>query len=168
MGRDHATPDALLSDTSRNSFPEVGDEISIEFIKPDFANDSWNDTPRFANELYPRFYGTGEEILADVLPYDHGEEVLRVLGGGPLSLNDELRIGRSGPTYLVQWRDRTRWSPPVAEEVFFAWLRDRGYKAELSTCGKLAKQIYSQLRGWISVLTNEPLITLFELDGEGW
>jgi hypothetical protein len=62
---------------------------------------------------------------------------------------------------------------PLAEDIFFAWLRDKGFAAELSPCGRLAKQVYSQLGGWLSVLTNEPLLALFERmnkggdDGEG-
>jgi hypothetical protein len=150
MGKDHATPDAIVSLSADNSFPEVGDTVSFEFIKPKFLEDSWNDTPRFANELHPRFYGHGERILADVLPYDHGDEVLRVVVGGAFLSVDEFRIGRSGPVHLVRWKSRARWTPPLAEEVFFAWLLDKGFNAELSTCGRLAKQMFSQLGGWIT------------------
>jgi hypothetical protein len=62
---------------------------------------------------------------------------------------------------------RTRWKLPLAENVFFAWLADKGFEAELSTCGRLAKQIYAQLRGWTHVLTNEPLLKPFDMMAKG-
>src|SRR5262249_13602977 len=46
--------------------------------------------------------------------------------------------------------------------VFFAWLKDKGFEAELSTCGRLAKELYTQLGGWLHVLTHEPLLELFD------
>jgi hypothetical protein len=49
----------------------------------------------------------------------------------------------------------------------FSWLKDKGFNAELSTCGRLAKQMHSQLRGWTSVLTNEPLLSLFDTMARG-
>jgi hypothetical protein len=97
-----------------------------------------------------------------VLPYDHGPEVLRVAGGGRLFLPDEFRIARTGLIHLIKWRQRARWKLPLAEDVFFAWLRDKGFVAELSTCGRLAKQMHSQLAGWTNVLTNEPMLALFD------
>jgi hypothetical protein len=75
--------------------------------------------------------------------------------------------------HLVKWKRNTRWKPPLAEDVFFAWLKDKAFDAELSTCGRLAKQMYSQLGGWLSVLTNEPLLSLLDTmtrggeDGKG-
>jgi hypothetical protein len=97
-----------------------------------------------------------------VLPYDHGPEVLRIAGGGYHFLRDEFRIARTGLIHLIKWRQHSRWKLPLAEDVFFAWLRDKGFVAELSTCGRLAKQMHSQLAGWTNVLTDEPLLALFD------
>jgi hypothetical protein len=97
------------------------------------------DIARYANEVYPRFYGEGGDLLADVLPYDHG--VLRAAGGVFYHDRDEFRIGRSGPVHLIKSLRRTRWKLPLAEDVFFAWLADKRFEAELSTCGRLAKRL---------------------------
>jgi hypothetical protein len=136
-------------------------------VRPSFVHETPSETPRFANEIYPKFYGLGESILADVLPYDHGNEVLRATGGVSCFPRDELRIGRTGLIHLIKWKRRARWKLPPAEDVFFAWLRDKGFAAELSPCGRLAKQMYTQLDGWLSVLTNEPLLALFERMNRG-
>src|ERR1700682_1668588 len=63
---------------------------------------------------------------------------------------------------LRRWKQRAQWRLPPAEDVFFAWLKDKGFEADLSPCGRLAKQMHSQLGGWDSVLTNEPLLALFD------
>jgi hypothetical protein len=131
MGRDSATPDNLAASSTDYSFPEVPDTVSFDFVKPKFIADGSGGWPRFANEIYPRFYGHGDDILANVLPYDHGEEVLRT-AGGIFSLRDEFRIGRTGAVHLVKWKRNTRWKLPLAEDVFFAWLKDKGFDAELS------------------------------------
>ena len=73
-----------------------------------------------------------------------------------------FRISRTGAVHLVRWKRNTRWKLPLAEDVFFAWLRDKGFEAELSTCGRLAKQMHAQLGGWLNVLANEPLLKLMQ------
>jgi hypothetical protein len=160
MGKDGAIPDDISCEVEEHSFQDMQGNFSFDLVKPDFAADRVSSTPRYANEIYPKFYGQGDPILADVLPYDHGQQVLHAVGG-PF-LGDEFRIGHTGIVNLVTWRTRTHWKLPVAEEVFFAWLKDKGFEVDLSTCGRLAKQIHSQLRGWTYVLTNEPLIALLE------
>ncbi len=155
MGRDNAAPDNVSSLSEDFSFPYVTDSVSFDLVKPEFIVEALSETPRYANEIYPKFYGEGAKILADVLPYDHGPEVLRIAGGGYLFLRDEFRIARTGLIHLVKWRQHSRWKLPL-------WLKDKGFVAELSTCGRLAKQMHSQLAGWTSVLTNEPLLALFD------
>jgi hypothetical protein len=165
MGKDGAIPDDVSCQVEEHSFQDVEGALSFNLLKPDFASDTISSAPRYANEIYPKFYGEADPVLADVLPYDHGREVIRAVGG--LSLTDEFRIGHTGLVNLVSWRSRTRWKLPIAEEVFFAWLKDKGFDAELSTCGRVAKQIHTQLRGWISVLSDEPFVALLEQMNKG-
>ena len=167
MGKDGAIPQSIFSSETKYSFTDVNDTASFDFVKPPFVRDTLTDTARYANEIYPRFYGEGGDLLADVLPYDHGDEVLRAAGGVFYHDRDEFRIGRSGPVHLIKSLWRTRWKLPLAEDVFFAWLADKGFGAELSTCGRLAKQMYAQLEGWTHVLTNEPLLKLFDTMAKG-
>jgi hypothetical protein len=171
MNRDGAVPDNVFSTEDEYSFPDSDGSVTFKLVRPAFVEDQFVAGPRYANEIYPKFYGQSETTLADVLPYDHGQEVLRA--AGPLAVSDEFRIGRTGLVHLVQWRQTTHWVIPRAEEVFLAWLKDKGFDASLSPCGRLAKQVHSQLRGWIAVLANEKILQLFELmtaggeDGRG-
>lgn len=167
MGRDNATPQSVVSSKTEYEFAEAGDTIGFELLKPSFASEGYAATPRYANEVYPRFYGAGGKLLADVLPYDHGDAVLRAAGGLLGAGHDEFRIGRTGAIRLVKWPRSTRWTMPLAEDVFLAWLQDKGYHAELSTCGRLAKQMYTQLGGWINFLKHEPLLQLFDAMAKG-
>jgi hypothetical protein len=64
--------------------------------------------PTFAYPCRQLAEGVGEDILADVLPYDHGQEVLRAAGGDFLFLPDESRIGRTGLIRLVKRKQRAR------------------------------------------------------------
>ena len=165
MGKDGAIPDDIFCEVDEKSLQDTQGDFSFDLLQPDFVVDRVSNGARYANEIYPKFYGHMDPILADVLPYDHGQQVLHAVGG-PF-LGDEFRIGRTGIVSLVTWRTRTHWKLPVAEDVFFAWLKDKSFEVDLSTCGRLAKQIHSQLRGWTSILTNEPLIALLEQMNKG-
>lgn len=161
IGKDGAMPDRLHAGVEEFSFPEASTTVAFNAVKPGFAADTLVRSPRYANEVYPKFYGQADTPVADLLPYDHGAHVLRV-AGGTAALPDEFRIGRSGLIRLVEWRERTFWKIPLAEDVFLAWLKDKGFDAHLSTCGRLAKQIHSQLNGWLTPLSYEPLLKLLE------
>ena len=76
MGRDGAIPDDVSCQTQEYSFHDTDGNLTFNLVKPDFASDEYSRTPRYANELYPNFYGQVEP-LANVLPYDHGREVIR-------------------------------------------------------------------------------------------
>jgi hypothetical protein len=54
MGKDGAQH---VSEVSEFSFPDTKDVVSFDLVKPDFAHDTYGSSPRFANEIYPKFYG---------------------------------------------------------------------------------------------------------------
>jgi hypothetical protein len=166
MGKDGATPDNVSCSEHTVAFSDTEGTVSFDLLKPEFVDDVPLGGPRYANEIYPKFYGAKENIRADVLPYDHGQAVLRAAGGW-MSLRDELRIGRTGLVHLVSWNRRVNWKIPLAEEIFFAWLQDKGFDAKLSTCGILAKEVYSQLGGWLYPLTHERVLKLVERMNKG-
>jgi hypothetical protein len=62
MGRDNAAPRSIVSSKTEYSFHEVGDTVSFELVKPPFVRDVSTRTPRYANEIYPRFYGGSHEV----------------------------------------------------------------------------------------------------------
>jgi len=51
---------------------------------------------------------------------------------------------------------------PESEKIFFAWLKDRGWEAKLSSPGILAKQIYKRLGGAVSMLADKDVLALIE------
>ena len=57
--------------------------------------------------------------------------------------------------------DRSR-EIPLSERVFFAWLRDLGWKVELSSAGLLAKRIHEKLGNSVSRLKDRKLLGLLE------
>lgn len=161
IGKDGAAPDNLSCTSETVSFPDTDSSVSFSLVAPDFRTDSPMEGPRYANEIFPKFYGAREDLRAEVLPYDHGDRVLRV-AGGPASMRDELRIGRTGLVYLVDRKSYVSWDMPLAQDILFAWLADKGYASKLSSCGLLAKEIHTQLRGWPSALTDERVLKLLE------
>jgi len=165
--KDAAAPDALTSKTEEHSFHDTDGRVSFKGTEPEFGRLPFpRFAPRYANDISLKFYGGDDKILADVLPYDHGEEVIRAAGlFSPSGRN--FRIGRSGLVHLCSRRDQVRLNVPLAEDVFFAWLVDKGYVPELSTCGLLAKQINAHLKGWTSALTHEALLTLLDRMNSG-
>jgi len=166
IAKDAATPDQISSKSEDYSFQDSDGSIAVPVVEPKFEIGLSHSDARYANDISLRFYGENQKTLAGILPFEHGKEVLRV-AGNLTALTSELRIGRSGLVHLCSWRSKIRLTVPLAEDVFFAWLKDKGYSAELSTCGLLAKQISANLRGWIYALSNEPFLDLLDRMNKG-
>lgn len=140
--------------------------LRLKPLLPKLANpDQLGSRAVCANELDLSLYGA-EDHLAEVYPKAPGEHLNRAISGFA-SLSGEWRVGRSGLVKMVRrgWID-TR-TVPQSEEIFFAWLADRGWKAELSSPGILAKQIYRQLKGRARLLADKRLLGLLEFMNGG-
>jgi hypothetical protein len=118
--------------------------ISIRALVPAMircANPS--PTPRFANELNPRFYGDTEPV-AEVVPV--GDESLVFAAGafGPSG----SRVGRRGLVFFPRHaRETIHYSAPHARGVMASWLRSLGWKVEPVPPGLVASQMLRQLGG---------------------
>lgn len=135
--------------------------IKIKPILPNFARKDWYRRGIIcANELDFRVYGSNE-YLAQVYPRSSGKNFDRAISN-IAGFRDEWRVGRHGLVKMVRQSASDSLSIPVSERVFFAWLADHGWTAELSPPGLLAKQIYKQLDGNVGVMTNESVLTLLE------
>lgn len=135
--------------------------IGFKATLPKFAQKySYHGEPRCANEISFRFYGENEYI-AEVFPKSSGENFIRSISG-LTSFRDDWRIGRNGLVKLVKDNFNETRDIPLAENIFFAWLKDLGWEAKLSSAGLLAKQIHRKLDGFVTVLTNERLLGLLE------
>ena len=161
VSMDSASPDRLSSKSTEYEFRDTEGDVSFKTVKPDFKVRDMPNGPRYANDIAFKFYGENEKILAGLLPFDHGKQVVRA-AGGIFAYGNDFRIGRSGLVHLSGWKSNIRLNVPLGEDILYAWLRDKGYAPELSTCGFLAKQLNAHLKGWTGVLTNEPLLKLLE------
>ncbi|MFQ5903429.1 MAG: hypothetical protein ACE5JO_07045, partial [Candidatus Binatia bacterium] len=142
------------------------DEIRLRTLDPEFIKRfGGHGEGRFANAIELRSYGT-KEILAEIIP-ESDKSLVRAIGG--LGFR-EWRFSKKGMVYLS---GHSNWpvhlSLPKAEDVFLQWLKTQTWSAELSTPGRLAKQLVVQLGGiWgISLLANEGIIKLLEKMAEG-
>ena len=114
--------------------------------------------PKFANDFSFRFYGS-KEPMAEVLPYG-GRELSTAIGRTGFF---KWRFSESGPVFLATMsHDLIFLELPKAQSVMTEWLRERGWKVELSTSGRMATQLFKQLGGvWgISSLARVEVIKL--------
>lgn len=160
--KDGAVPDDFFGEENSIDI-QKGDGLKVSFhpILPKFADKrAYHGEPRCANEVSFRLYGF-TEYLAEVFTKSSGENFLRSISSMG-SLRDYWRVGRNGLVKLVKddWADR--WEIPESQKVLFAWLKDQGWEAELSSSGLLAKQIYKKLGGHALTLANEKLLGLLE------
>lgn len=160
--KDGVLPDDFYGEEETIDVPEAKDSaVSFEPLIPKFAEKhSFHMEPRCANEVDFRFYGSSQHF-AEFFPKSHGDAFLRSISDFG-ALRKTWRIGRNGLVRLVSYRYRNRWQIPDAEKTFFAWLKDQGWEAELSSAGRLAKQLFKQLDGNTVVLTNEKVLGLLE------
>lgn len=136
------------------------EQVRFRSLLPDFANKhSYTGAARCINEISFRFYGP-EEHLAEVFPKASGERLQRAISN--MGSIREWRIGRNGLVKFVQHEFAETRDLPASEPIFLAWLADQGWRAELSTPGILAKQIFQKLGGDVGVLRNEKLLSLIE------
>ncbi len=123
--------------------------------------------PRFANELETRIYGS-PDLLAEVIPQG-GDKLSRAVGRYGVG---DWRLASSGPVYLSR---HANWSLyvdiPMAENVVTAWFDEKGWDIELSSSGKVARQMLIRLGGMrgINLLQHDGIIKLLEdLGNDKW
>lgn len=160
--KDGANPDDFYGDEDSIEINESDNlKVSFKLLLPKFAAKyGFHGEPRCANEVSFRLYGS-QEYLAEAFPKFAGENFLRSLSSF-VSIRDSWRVGRNGLVKLVDYERRENWEIPESQKVFFAWLKDHGWDAELSPPGMIAKQLYKKLDGHVPTLANEKLLGLFE------
>ena len=160
--KDGASPDDFYGDENSIEVPESDDlKVSFRPLLPEFADKyGYHDHPRCVNEVSFRLYGSNE-YLAEYFPKYSGEHFIRSVSSFG-SIRDYWRIGRNGLVKLVKDTFRESWEIPESQKVVFAWLKDQGWEAKLSSPGMLAKQIYKKLDGHLAPLKNEKLLGLLE------
>lgn len=136
-------------------------EMRIKPLVPEFAPQNWFGSQGLcANEFDLRVFGA-EEHLAEVYPKIKGDHLANAISGIG-GLRGTWRIGRHGLVKLVQDSFVESRTVPSSEKIFFAWLEDQGWTAELSPPGILAKQILKRLGGYPMLLANRAVLGLLE------
>jgi hypothetical protein len=160
--KDWVAPHDIYGEEEESIEIQETKDFNLEFktLLPKFAQKyGYHGNPRCANEVGFRFYGE-DEYIAEAFPKSSGDNFIRAISS--IGSFRDWRVGRNGLVKLVKDNWNERRSIPLAEDVFFAWLKDLGWQAELSSAGLLAKQIHKKLDGYDSILSNEQLLGLLE------
>ena len=144
-GYDHVECCEIESDTVEHDISTNEATIRVKTLDSEFHRhlSIGVGEPRFVNEFNLRLYGD-EELLADVIP--KGDlNLARVIGRyDPLS----WRISRKGLVHLSKRSESVmELSIPYAESIFTRWLELQGWTVNLTSPGKIAKQMLQQLDG---------------------
>jgi hypothetical protein len=135
--------------------------MRLKPIIPSFGRENWHwSQGRCVNEFDLRLYGA-DEHLAEVYPKVEGEQLLRAITGN-IGSYGEWRVGRHGLARIVRRVSGESRKAPESEKILFAWLKDRGWEAKLSSSGILAKQIYKRLGGAVGMLADKDVLALIE------
>jgi hypothetical protein len=127
-----------------NPITEGQTNLELKAHNPRFdISSQYSGKPRYANEFSFRYYGC-KEPMAEVFP-----EAIRRLSSEVSSMEYyKWRFSKNGPVFLANnSRGVIYLDLPRAESVMIEWLREQGWKAELSAPGRIAKQIITQLGG---------------------
>lgn len=146
------------ADTTEHDISMNGEEIRFKTLDPKFIMRGILPIPRFANEIKLKF-DRGNALLAEIIP-EGGWELTKDLGIFQIS---EWRISRKGLVYLSRHsKSKVSLPLPQAEIVFTRWLESRGWTVELSSAGRIAKQMILQLGTESSVwfLAHEGILQL--------
>ena len=142
--KDGGVPCRLEAEESETPISDGKNQIQFTALMPDFASRfGGSDGRRCANEVEMRLWGH-EWPVAEIIP-EGGEDLVRAVAGFGLR---EWRCGGSGPVYFPRHKHWHESMPlTAAEPVFTAWLKERGWTAELSAAGHIAAQMFRQLGG---------------------
>lgn len=143
-GKDGGLPCRLEAGESEAHLGAAEEHIRFPALIPDFASRfGGSDGRRCANEIALRVWGH-EKPFAEVIP-EGGYDVVRAVAEFGLR---EWRCGGAGPVYFPRYKNWHETVPLTgAEPVFVAWLKERGWAAEISDKGHIALQMFRQLGG---------------------
>jgi len=154
--------------TERYYFQAISERILLQTVDPDFKS-KLGIGPRFANEIVVKTYRSGREPYAEVFPFVNSGDRDILLSLKIFDLPN-WRISRKGLVYFPSFFDsKIEFSIPIAEDVMKLWLKSKKFSVELSSSGRIAKQMLKQLGGiaGISLLSWPGMIELLENRNDG-
>lgn len=146
--------------TTEHDISTNEEDVRFKTLDPKFRMEGILPTPRFANEIKLKF-DQGNALLAEIIP-EGGWELTKDLGIFQIS---EWRISRKGLVYLSRHPESTISLPlPQADMVFTKWFESKGWRVELSSPGRIAKQMLLQLGGnnGVRFLAQEGILQLLK------
>ena len=154
---------------------ESEDEVSIEdqrisfrLASPSFETSIGSpNAPMWANVVHLRHYGMGDE-LATILP--EGMPDLDRLLDTMQFHKGWTRVSSEGIVSISEYAERTVfWRLRDGVSVIQAWLKSRGFDAELSGAGRICLQVIRQLEGILGagLLTNSEILQLLDKMAHG-
>ncbi|MES2134877.1 MAG: hypothetical protein V4449_01380 [Patescibacteria group bacterium] len=150
----------LESKSENHDFTDSSEEISVKTLDPEFAFRFGGGGARFANDVVIANY-MHDDLYAAVIP-EGGRNLTRALSS--IGLN-EWRFSKRSTTYLSEHTNwRINLKVPKADEVFTNWMRDQNLEINLSSPGRIAKQMLKHLGGTfgINTLANDYMISLLK------
>ena len=161
-GKDGGVADVYGEDNETIDIAGEEDQsIRLKSLIPSFGRENWfQSRGRCVNEFDLRLYGA-DEHLAEVYPKVEGSHLLHAIAGMPGGFGG-WRVGRHGLVRIIRGVSGESRKALESEKIFFAWLKDRGWEAKLSSPGILAKQIYKRLGGVVSMLADKDALALIE------
>ncbi|MBN1916058.1 hypothetical protein JW796_03665 [Candidatus Dojkabacteria bacterium] len=144
--KDGAESCTLEAEEEEYDISESSESLNLKGTFPIFLDKKkYGQGFRVANDLNFRIY-SNKELYAEVIP-ETDVKLARAIGH--IGEDDNIRFSRSGIKYYPDSIGRRLYFDlPKGEDVFKEWLEIQGYtNIEVSTPGKIAKQIYKHLGG---------------------
>lgn len=140
---------------------DMSTRINFKTLPPKFLNHKyWHETPCYANEVNWFLHDENNMPLAKVIPAGGGELAQFISGAG---FPEDWHLSEKSLIYLCAHSTGiVNVSHPQAEAIFMKWLELKGWKVELSSAGRIAKQMMQQLGGVndISILAQKEILSL--------
>lgn len=140
---------------------DMSTRINFKTLSPKFLSlKYWHETPCYANEISWYLHDENNIPLAGVIPAGGGELAQFISGAG---FPEEWHLSEKSLMYLCAHSTGIiNVSHPQAESIFMKWLELKGWKVELSSAGRIAKQMMQQLGrvNDISILAQKEILQL--------
>ena len=149
----------LVSKRTSQDVQSLNNRLSFNLLQPEFSiSTGGNVSPRFANEVNFTVY-SDKELFAEVFPEGNFESGAIFGYGGSLQ---DYRFSKTGIVHFGSIHDHRTLYLPLAESIFLKWMESQQWSAEISSGGRIAKQMFKQLGGkyGINLLAANGLINL--------
>lgn len=158
---DYPAPCSIETKRDWHTFDKYEEKIfhNIPILVPDFLQHTesfYFPKERFANEIKVTTYND-KELFAGVIP-DEIKDVRFLLS----TLGDEARVNKNQITYFVNNTRSIHFRLPKSDEVFEEFMKLAGWKIEISSEGRIVRQMLNQLEGIFgaNVIANEGIINI--------